>query len=136
MNQGNAAILAALITALIGGAFLLIARRLKPPVTIQDVWKENRALRSDLALSDKRIDELAHKVDQLVKASETQLTVNRIMGEGFDALSGYVERTSGGIKPAYTVEEHDAIERAKALRNDDAIWNTASRHPKTKENQS
>jgi hypothetical protein len=136
MNQGNAAILAALITALIGGAFLLIARRLKPPVTIQDVWKENRALRTDLMRAETRLDELAHKVERLLRASETQLTVNRIMGEGFDALSGYVERTSGGIKPAYTAEEHDAIERAKALRNDDAIWNTASRQPQTKENQS
>lgn len=115
---------ATLAVAAIGALGLIIVRRLRGPVTVQDLWAENRSLRDDLT-------EVSRKVDQLVRNEQVQLGVNRIMGEGFDALSGYVERTSdeAGIKPAYTRAEHESIERARALRGDDAIWPTGNRVP-------
>ena len=113
---------ASLCVAVIGATALVIVRKIRGPVTIQDLWAENRQLREDL-------DAISSKVDTLVAGRETQLTVNRIMGEGFDALSAYVERDSEerGTTPAFTRAEHNAIDRARALREDDSIWTTSTR---------
>jgi hypothetical protein len=119
---------ATLLVGLITTLGLLVVRKLRGPVTVQDLWAENRQLRTDL-------DAVSQKVDGLVRYRETQLTVNRIMGEGFDALSGYVERTSAeaGVKPEFTSAEHDAVERARALRSNDELWNTLQQNPPTHE---
>lgn len=106
---------ASVMVALIGAVALLVVRRVRGPVTIQDLWKENRQLRTDLEKTDA-------KVEALMRSQQTQITINRVMGEGFDALSGGVERMS--VKPTFTPVEHDAISRARALRQDDLIWAT------------
>jgi hypothetical protein len=109
---------ASVLVAVIGALALMIVRLIRGPVAIQDLWTENRELRKDLK-------SLETKVDGLIADRESQLTVNRIMGEGFDALSGYVERTTEhGMKPTYTLSEHMAIERARALRSDETAWTT------------
>jgi hypothetical protein len=109
---------ASVLVAVIGALALMIVRLIRGPVAIQDLWTENRELRKDLK-------SLETKVDGLIADRESQLTVNRIMGEGFDALSGYVERTTEhGMKPTYTHVEHMAIERARALRSDETAWTT------------
>lgn len=109
---------ASVLVAVIGALALMIVRLIRGPVAIQDLWTENRELRKDLK-------SLETKVDGLIADRESQLTVNRIMGEGFDALSGYVERTTEhGMKPTYTHAEHTAIERARALRSDETAWTT------------
>lgn len=113
---------ASVIVAIIGAIALIVVRRTRGPVAIQDLWTENRQLRADMTT-------LEEKVDRLIAGKETQLTVNRIMSEGFDALSGYVERiTERGKKPSYTPTEHNAIERARALRSDDDIWSTINKN--------
>jgi len=112
---------ASVLVAIIGAIALIIVRRTRGPVAIQDLWAENRQLRTDMT-------SLEAKVDKLIASKETQLTVNRIMSEGFDALSGYVERiTERGKKPTYTQTEHMAIERARALRSDDDLWTTINK---------
>jgi hypothetical protein len=112
---------ATLLSAIIGGVVLIIVRRSRGPVAIQDLWTENRLMRNEMTA-------LAAKVDGLIADRASQLTVNRIMGEGFDALSGYVERTTEqGMKPSYTPAEHTAIERARALRSDGAAWPSSAR---------
>lgn len=104
----------AVIVAVLTGVVTLIVRLTRAPVEVRDLWAENRALRADY-------EELNTKVDSLIQDRETQLSVNRIMGEGFDALSNYVERESelAGRRPTFTPREHQAIERARALRDED-----------------
>ena len=111
--------LVATVVALVGAAGLIIVRKVRGPVAIQDLWAENRKLREEMETLDQ-------KVDRLFQASQMQLTVNRIMGDGFDALSNYVERDAAqsGRPPAFTKPEHTAIERARALRSDDTQWTT------------
>lgn len=125
MNTQWIALASPFVVAAISAAALVIVRRLKGPVTIQDLWAENRQLRTDL-------DAVSQKVDRLVQGRETQLAVNRIMGEGFDALSAYVERDTDArdTKPVFTRAEHDAIARARALRDDDSVWITQNPHQK------
>lgn len=107
---------ATVLAAALGAVGLLVVRIVRGPVTIQDLWKENRQLRIDLAKTDA-------KVDRLMQSYQHQMTVNRVMGEGFDALSNYVERTSGAV-PSFTWQEREAVERARALRSDDLKWAT------------
>lgn len=107
--------LASIIVAVVGAVGLIVVRRTRGPVAIQDLWAENRQLRADLQA-------LEEKVDGLLHTRETQLTVNRIMGEGFDALSAGVARLTS--QPTFTPAELAAISRARALREDDDLWNT------------
>lgn len=112
---------ATIIVAIVSAIGLIIVRKTRGPVTIQDLWKENRDLRTDLTAMEK-------KVDRLFQTQRTQFTINRIMGEGFDALSSYVERTTAaGTKPKFTSLEHEAIVRARALRSEDTSWDTLQR---------
>lgn len=106
------------IVAAIGAAALIIVRKVRGPVTIQDLWAENRTLRKDVTT-------LQAQVSGLIRASTTQLSVNRVMGEGFDALHSAVDRSEVHI--TYTRAERDAIARARALRDDDDLWNTLQR---------
>lgn len=107
---------AVVVAAVLSAAALVIVRKVRGPVEIQDLWRENRQLRADLAETDA-------KVERLLQSSQHQMTVNRVMGEGFDALSNYVERTSGAA-PAFTLQEREAVQRARALRSDDLKWAT------------
>jgi hypothetical protein len=117
---------ASVIVAIIGAIALIVVRRTRGPVAIQDLWTENRQLRTDMT-------SLEAKVDKLIASKETQLTVNRIMSEGFDALSGYVERTTEqGHQPSYTSSEALAIHRARTLRSDDELWSTINSTSKEK----
>jgi hypothetical protein len=106
-----------LLAAIIGGVVALIVRVTRTPVQIQDLWAENRKLREDHTA-------LEGKVERLILSRETQLNINRIMGEGFDALSNYVEREAeiAGRMPRFTQREHEAIDKARALRADEDLW--------------
>lgn len=114
---------ATVVAAALGAAALVIVRRMRGPVAIQDLWAENRSLRADLKGMNDRLQTTDAKVERLMRSYQHQITVNQAMGEGFDALSNYVERTSGS-SPAFTQWEHDAVQRARALRSDDLIWAT------------
>lgn len=107
------------IVAAIGAAAVVLVRLIRGPVTIQDLWKENRQLRADIA-------ELSTKVNTLAAAQATQFAVNRIQGEGFDALLAAVERS--GVKLNFTPQERESIAKARALRADDELWNTLQRN--------
>jgi hypothetical protein len=113
---------ATLAVGVISAAALVIVRRIRGPVTIQDLWGENRQLRKDL-------DAISRKVDALLLSRETQLNINRVMGEGFDAQSALIERT--GTATFLTPQEQSAIDKARALRDDDDLWNTLQHNPTT-----
>lgn len=122
MNGGAWTALSAIVVALITTIGLYYRSRKRPgrdDVTVTQLWDENRKLRDDLnAVSD--------KVDGLIRDRDAQHNAVRILGDGFDALSAVVERTSP--PPTITSGEHAAIERAKQLLGDDAIWATGRPH--------
>lgn len=107
------------VVAIITGIVALIVRLTRTPIQIQDLWAENAKLRD-------RVDGLDGTVRRLISDRNQQIDINRIVGEGFDALSNYVEREAeaAGRSPRFTPREHEAIERAKAIRNDDDLWAT------------
>lgn len=111
-------IIGGVIVAAISGVALIIVRITRGPVEVKDLWAENRSLRADLTT-------LEEKVDGLLADREFQLNVNRVMGEGFDALSTAIERDAeiNGTRPHFTKSEHDAIDRAKKLRIELDLWN-------------
>ena len=115
---------ATVAVALISATALVIVRRIRGPVTIQDLWGENRQLRKDL-------DAISRKVDGLLLSRETQLNLNRTMGEGFDAQAALIERTR--VADGFTPQEVTAVERARAMRQDDDLWNTLQHNPITTE---
>lgn len=121
MNGGATTAIATVLVALITTVGLIIRSRRSPgkgDVTIGQLWDENRKLRTDL-------ENLSERVDDLVNDRDGQRNAVRILGDGFDALSAVVERTSP--PPAITPGEHAAIARAKQLLGDDAIWATGGR---------
>lgn len=106
------------VVAAIGALALLLVRKLRGPVTIQDLWAENRSLRADLTT-------VQDQVNALITASNTQLAVNRTLGDGFDAMTAAVERSEVDIH--FTRAEQEAIDRARALRGDERRWDTLQR---------
>ena len=118
---------ATVAVALISAVALVIVRRIRGPVTIQDLWGENRQLRKDL-------DAISRKVDALLLSRETQLNINRTMGEGFDAQAALIERTR--VADGFTPQEATAVGRARAMREDDDLWNTLQHNPITTEGAS
>lgn len=111
---------AVVIAAVVSATALVIVRKIKGPVTIQDLWAENRQLRTDL-------DAVSRKVDTLVRRGETQLNVTRIYREANTAHEAAIDRhvAEGGTRPTLTRAETEAIERARRLDADETIWNTA-----------
>lgn len=114
---------AVVVAAVVSATALIVVRKVKGPVTIQDLWAENRQLRTDL-------DAVSQKVDTLVRQGETRLNVSRVYQAAFNAQESAIDRhvADGGARPMLTRSEHDAIERARRLEDDDSIWNTAPLH--------
>lgn len=114
---------AVVAAAAISALALVIVRKLKGPVTIQDLWAENRQLRTDL-------NAVSAKVETLIQVRATERAESRIVGEGFDALSAAVDRDSEarGTAPLFTPRERAAIDAAKRVRADDTVWNTTPLH--------
>lgn len=103
--------------AVIGALALIIVRLTRQPVEVRDLWAENRALRADL-------NDVEAKVGILMQERGRQADVNRTVGEGFDATLSYIDRESEreGHPPRFTRSEREAIDRARALRNEVSDW--------------
>lgn len=111
---------AVVLAAVVSATALIIVRRVRGPVTIQDLWAENRQLRTDL-------DAVSVKVDRLIGDRDEKHRVNRIIGDGFDAFEHAIERA--GVVLSFTRLEEQALERARLLRADDSVWDTAAGVP-------
>jgi hypothetical protein len=114
---------AMVVVALLGIISALLVRVIRGPVEVRDLWTENRTLRADLEKVDGKVDTL---IAEGRKREEAQHKINRTMGDGFDALSNFVEREAIriGQPPAFTSDERIAVEKARALRGDDISWPT------------
>lgn len=65
------------------------------------------------------------RIETLENDRDFQKSAVNVLGAGFDALSGYVERLTPA--PPFSPWEQDAINRAKDLRADDSLWPTGRR---------
>lgn len=112
---------ASIVVALITTVGLIVRSRQRPgknDVTIPQLWERIEALEGRGAALERRVDDMTKDRDE-------QRNAVRVLGDGFDALSAVVERTSPS--PVVTPSEHAAIARAKQLLGDDAIWATGGR---------
>lgn len=115
---------AAIITAIgvvIGGIILIIVKRVRPIVGVTDMWKQINTQNEQIAEQNGTIVELQKAVNTLQQEAftfrQTQLSINRNLGEGFDALYGYVLRTTtSGSTPDFTPDESRKVNSARALR--------------------
>lgn len=100
-----------LIGVVITALGLVINNLIRKPTQVTDLWAENRNLRSE-------VNQIREAVDKLLRERDTQRTYNRAFADGFDAQSRIIERMIGetGVHPKYGPGEHEAIERARALR--------------------
>jgi hypothetical protein len=115
---------ATVIAALLGATALVIVRKVRGPVAIQDLWAENRLQRTEMTAMNLR-------VDALVSGRESDRNIIRIISEGFRALSDVVDRqVHNGVQPKIFPDEEKAIERARAVVDDDDLWNTLPAVPK------
>lgn len=106
----------------ITASVFVIVKLLRGPVEVKDLWGENRELRAEVkavrASTDAAIASVNLKLDSLLREREIQRTYNRAFADGFDAQSRIIERMvqETGVHPKYGPGEHEAIERARALR--------------------
>lgn len=110
--------------AVIGILGLIIARMVRRPVSQVDLWAQINKQNDQITVLQNRLSTIE---SQRTSDRNQQLNINRVMGDGFDALSGYVRRTTAvGRRPDFTDDERDKIEKARALRDSDELWPTAS----------
>jgi len=121
-------VIGSIVVALIGAGGIITVRRTRGPVTIQDVWGQ-------LQLVQEKNDKLTARVEQLEvdgrkkdEKHDAQVRINRIMGDGFDALANAVERSQVAID--FLPSEHQAIDHARSLRSDGDLWPTLGAFPK------
>lgn len=111
---------AAIITAIgatIGGVALIIVKRVRPAVGVTDMWNQINTQNVQIGEQNRTIVELQRAVNELQEESITFRQGQQSLGEGFDALYGYVMRTTAsGEVPAFTKDEARRINKARALR--------------------
>lgn len=122
---------AAIITAIgvvIGGIILIIVKRVRPIVGVKDMWEQINTQNDQISKQNDKIVGQNSTIVELQKAvntlqqeaftfRQTQLGINRNLGEGFDALYGYVLRTTtSGTTPDFTPDESRKVNSARALR--------------------
>jgi len=106
-----------IVTAVVGLVGVIVARKMRGPVSVQDLWTRTTAMGTEIAT-------LQTQVKTLLTERETQFAVVRLIGDGFDV---YDARAATFPPIEWTPRELEAIERARALRRDDDFWTTLQR---------
>lgn len=118
------------IGVVVAGVLLIVVKRVKPAVGVTDMWKQINTQNEEIRNQNKTIGELQSAVNTLQEQAvttlreqaifrDTQFRINQNLGDGFDALYGYVLRTTtSGTEPSFTPEESSRINKARATRAD------------------
>lgn len=85
-------------------------------------WKPRVRARDGYDTLVKRMGEAEQRIDTLAEERGLFRSAFRTMSDGFDALKAALERSSP--TPTFTRGEQAAIDAARALRDDDALWPT------------
>lgn len=110
---------ATVLAALIAFAGVLVVNKTRKPVATQDLWSENRALRTEVREQGERINMIEEKFEK--RDEERRRTIG-LLGSGFDAFLHYIERIrpqwgQGDGMPPFTDDERQAIDLARAIQN-------------------
>jgi hypothetical protein len=113
----NPALLTTIIVATIAAAGSIAVALLRKPVSVQDLWAENRLLRTELTTQDARLTGLETKYEE--RDRERQRTIG-ILATALDMLWHHVEdlRDQWGkpVMPELTVEEQVVLKAAREIR--------------------
>lgn len=112
MNPTQFGILVGIAGVLLTALTALIVAVVRKPVTVTDLWAENRSLRNDMDAMDK-------KFTVYLKAISTR---QQIVGEGFLALSDTVEEAK--VQLIFTPDRQKRIQAAREALADDLVWPT------------
>jgi hypothetical protein len=113
----NPALLTSIIVAVIAVVGSVAVALLRKPVSVQDLWAENRSLRKDMGDQDTRITELETKYE--ARDKERQRTIG-ILATALDILFHHLEllqeKWGNGDMPELTSEEQAVLQTARAIR--------------------
>lgn len=129
MTPGQIATLIGAIVG-VGGLFVTLLRARGESSSKSTELKQELDARID-ARVDAQLTEAWKRITSLEGRSKTQDFIVSVLGSGFDALSGVIERVE---PPPHILRwEAEAIRKAKEVRADDSLWPSTATPPKAEE---
>lgn len=114
----------AIITAAGVVAAAVIARKMRPAVTMNEVWNKNKE-------QGVQIEKLLARMRKMERKQAVHDRVIGVLGDGFAAHDRAIQRS--GVQMDYTPSEAAAIDQARRLRDDTALWEALRNPPEEEE---